>query len=406
MNPSLRPVGAQWKKGSVMTGSREAEAARLFQQLDPSPELSVRAMARIEKTLGKRRSRSWPTWSVLRPIEVAAVVGALLVVLTGGVAVARLGVLGIRRWWVASASTVPTELSKAKARIKSYPPELTRPHETAGNVEVQGQAAPKAEPVPQIIVRNPDLEGSQMRPSEGATGPGHAPDVEVANPSPPVPAVAAKAMVPSRPLSNWVNEPIISRVVALSPTLGSAVPAVDSSPPMIAEAQLPPIPVAAPDPLAQEASLVRVALEKRRRGDNAEAISALQAYRRAYPGGAFQTEAELAEVDADLALGDRPHALALIEQVEKQSGSNLPKSAELRMLHAELLEREGRWLEAMPLFEKELGDPVQGERALFGRASCFEALGELKKARRDFEILLERTPSGQFAARARRALGR
>jgi len=140
----------------------------------------------------------------------------------------------------------------------------------------------------------------------------------------------------------------------------------------------------------------------KRAGNLAAAVSALESYRLAYPSGAFWVEATLAELDAQLSLGHRKDALSLLQQV----GDNpaLPRSEELRLLRAELFARQGRCGEALAGFEAALQIPSLAERALYGRASCRQALGQVSESRTDFEDYLSRYPQGSLAAEARRAL--
>jgi len=89
--------------------------------------------------------------------------------------------------------------------------------------------------------------------------------------------------------------------------------------------------------------------------------------------------------------------------------ASLPQGRELRVLRAGLAVEVGRCLEAQAIFDDSLRQVAAGpleERALFGRASCAQRLGDNERSRRDLERYLERYPKGRFAAQARAALGR
>jgi tetratricopeptide (TPR) repeat protein len=147
---------------------------------------------------------------------------------------------------------------------------------------------------------------------------------------------------------------------------------------------------------------LKVGLERKQRGDMVGAVAAFEAYRQRHPRGAFLGEAAVAEVEALLASGREAQARVLLERMGDDP--KLPRSAELRLLRAELAARAGRCTEALPVFDGALESPALAERALYGRASCLQAQGELDESRRAFELYLVRFPKGKQADDVRRAL--
>jgi hypothetical protein len=143
----------------------------------------------------------------------------------------------------------------------------------------------------------------------------------------------------------------------------------------------------------------------------ARALEQLDAYLARFPAGQLRLEARLARLDALLALGRRPAALAALEELPRDQVSRRP---ELLLLRGELLAGATRCGRAIAdftaLLEGAAGGPTrsldQQERALYGRASCRATLGQTGAARADLEAYLRRFPEGTFAAAVRRALDR
>jgi len=313
----------------------------------PAPALAPGVMARIRRTLGEHPARPG-LLHALRPSRALPAAGALASV----AAVAFAGV----------------QLMKARgARVHPVP---------AGPGLVSSLAPPPVAPpglgtlAPQAASVLPDLRDA--------------------------PAITAPAKTHRRPRATGPA----TRTAAMRPQPSAPVPAV-APPGARSNASAERVPEA-PDSFEAQARQLKHGLELRRAGDLAGAAVALEQYRAAYPKGAFWAEATLAELDAQLALGRRADALALLQQVG--DGPDLPRAAELRLLRSELLAREGRCDEAMSGFQAALGIPSLAERALYGRASCEGALGHPAGSRSDFEDYLARYPQGAFAAEARRAL--
>jgi tetratricopeptide (TPR) repeat protein len=163
---------------------------------------------------------------------------------------------------------------------------------------------------------------------------------------------------------------------------------------------------ATPGALAAEAALVKQAVEELRvKRDPRAVLETLRRYEARYPRGALAREARLTRIEALLALGRRAEVLRLLDA---ESGT-LPRHAELRILHGELLAEAGRCAEAIRHFTAELGAGSArklAERALYGRGSCRARLGDLAGARADLTRYLELYPRGRVAGAARRALAR
>ena len=134
-------------------------------------------------------------------------------------------------------------------------------------------------------------------------------------------------------------------------------------------------------------------------------------YRLRYPQGTLRDEAATLELDADLTLGNRAEALALLDRILDQSRSDrLPRVSEWRLLRAELLAKDDRCPEALPTFDRLLLSNLKQ------RLPCVNALcsgepaggtapaGEPERSRADLQQYLREFPQGAFAASARQSL--
>jgi hypothetical protein len=166
-------------------------------------------------------------------------------------------------------------------------------------------------------------------------------------------------------------------------------------------------PSAAPAPSAEsELSRESQALERaltalRRERDPARALALLERYAADFPAGVLRLEADVARVDAHLALGQRPVALAILDRLPLE---RVGRGLELRVVRAELY-AERDCVRADGDFDRVLGASPPAsldERALFGRATCRSRLGDAAGARADLERYLARYPNGRFAASARK----
>jgi tetratricopeptide (TPR) repeat protein len=188
-----------------------------------------------------------------------------------------------------------------------------------------------------------------------------------------VPAPAPSAVVSARP----VERPVSSR-----PSAAATLPPAESE-------------------LSRESQALERALTAlRRERDAARALVLLERYAADFPAGVLRLEADIARVDAHLALGQRAAALGILDRLPLERAG---RGLELYVVRAELYaERDcGR---ALGDFDRALNaspPPALEERALFGRASCRSRLGDEPGARTDLDRYLARFPNGRFAESAR-----
>jgi tetratricopeptide (TPR) repeat protein len=153
--------------------------------------------------------------------------------------------------------------------------------------------------------------------------------------------------------------------------------------------------------LGRESELLARALAKLRRDHDASAaLTLLDEHARSFPNGTLRLEADVARVDALLALGRHAEALGLLERLPID---RLGRGAELRVIRGELL-AHGEPRRALGDFERALamGLPqALEERALFGRAASRLKVGDEAGGRADLASYLAKYPNGRFAAQAR-----
>jgi hypothetical protein len=134
----------------------------------------------------------------------------------------------------------------------------------------------------------------------------------------------------------------------------------------------------------------------RRERDAARALTLLGRYEAEFPHGVLSLEARVLRVDALLALGRRPEALAALEALPLD---RVGRGTELRLVRAEL--RAGTDCRtALPDFDRVLASGIAGgmeERALRGRSLCRSTLGDAGGARSDADRYLAKYPNGRFA---------
>lgn len=161
------------------------------------------------------------------------------------------------------------------------------------------------------------------------------------------------------------------------------------------------------DALAEESARVGRALQLLAAGDAASALAAAQDYLDRYPAGSLRGEAEMARLDALIALSRHSEALSLLDGFAEASFAGLPRPDELRVLRGELLLEKGRFADALASFSAAGTEalPDLHERALWGRAVCRVRLGDLAGSRREFAQYLSAFPEGRHAREARAALG-
>ena len=210
-------------------------------------------------------------------------------------------------------------------------------------------------------------------------------------------AVMTPAIVPRS--AETVSEPV--RLPAPAPTavLGSTAAPVASHPTVShrsspgRHAQRPP---PGDDQLAQEeAVLHRVDDLLRNPGSALAVLEVIRLYHLRFQDGVLGREADLAELNADVELGRRADALALLGKLEQDQG---PRLEDLRALHGELLAQEGRCAEALGIWgDRPFQSAGLGERVLYDRASCFAALNRHGESRAAVQEYLKRYPRGRFA---------
>lgn len=173
-----------------------------------------------------------------------------------------------------------------------------------------------------------------------------------------------------------------------------------------------PTPTAAPvgdASLLAESQLLGQALQRlHREHDPRGALTVLDAYRTQFQDGRLRDEAQAARVDALIQLDRRDDALQILD------GAALPRLArgnELRLLRGELRAHAGRCREALGDFSatwqaEQSRDSENGQRALYGLATCRLSLGERGLARDALRQYLDRYPAGRFSDAARDALSR
>jgi hypothetical protein len=154
--------------------------------------------------------------------------------------------------------------------------------------------------------------------------------------------------------------------------------------------------------IAEEAALLRRALEALRAGQGRRALDALDAYDARFPRGVLGLEASTARAQSLLRVGDKAAALALLDRLPLTEGG---QATELRLVRGELRSLGGRCAEALADFESALvagRQPDDRARALYGRASCRARTGDEAGAQQDRQRYLREFPGGPAVNRLRR----
>jgi hypothetical protein len=150
--------------------------------------------------------------------------------------------------------------------------------------------------------------------------------------------------------------------------------------------------------------LLARALARLRRDKNPSgALTLLDEHARDFSSGALRLEADVARLDALLALGRDAEALALLERLPID---RLGRGAELRVLRGELRARRDP-KKALLDFDRAIAmelTPELEERALYGRAASRLRIGDETGGRADLQQYVTRHPSGRFVEEAKRRL--
>jgi hypothetical protein len=242
-----------------------------------------------------------------------------------------------------------------------------------------------------LFARAPEVPAEIQRksPAHGHATPRLVPTPELPAPEVvvPTPNVAVPTPNGSVPATNVAVPAPNVAVPRAAPLTGSEPAAPDSA--------------AAPNVLALEsAALERALTALRRDHDPARALGLLERYAAEYPAGVLRVEADVARIDAHLALHDEPAALALLERVPLE---RVGRGLELRLVRAELLAKRDCRSALIDFDRVVLAHPARAldERALYGRANCRSELGDAAGAGADFDTYLSRYPDGRFAALVR-----
>jgi hypothetical protein len=154
---------------------------------------------------------------------------------------------------------------------------------------------------------------------------------------------------------------------------------------------------------AESLALQAVLVKLRRERDPKGALTLLDQSQPLFARGALAQEAQVARVDALLALGRQSEALAILNHLPL---AHIGRGGELRLLRAELRAKEdcGLALADFDVLVRRPLSPALAERALYGRAACEVRVGDSSDAQRDFHEYLTRFPQGRFVISAQKQL--
>jgi hypothetical protein len=368
-----------WRDRAPGGAAPEDRLATLLREGAPAESLSVAARARVWSRLSRAERRRRP----LASLRWSVAVGILL---TSG---AVIGAVAAHRWWpgVAAPERAAPEASPATGPRR---PRSGARRENTTRLE----SAPGAGPAPTAAADAPRLTSAEIAPSTRlalarpprATAAPHpldeAPTTPTASSAPAVETTPAPFPAPAAPLAPRADEDPHAPVIEVHA----------------------PADVPAPSALSSETALLTDALTRLRQQKDARgALAALDAYDARFPNGTLRREATGARVDALLMLGRDEDALAVLHELTLQPQG---RDQELRVIRGELAAKAS-CASAVSDFDRVLAEAAPralAERALHGRASCLERLGEGAAATRDLREYLRRFPDGRFAAETRRAL--
>lgn len=191
-------------------------------------------------------------------------------------------------------------------------------------------------------------------------------------PSSPLLTELASSSSPARPLMKHRTRPVSPAVVATQSEHADEPPALN------------------PEQVSLDRALARL------REAPEAALPLLDEHLQRFPTGITTEQAERARVAVLLRLSRRSEALAALD--------SMPSIAnDLRVLRAELRCEANRHEEAIADFGAALvsGDSQFGGRALYGRAMCRQAMGEVERMTEDLDRYLALYPRGELADKAR-----
>ncbi len=156
---------------------------------------------------------------------------------------------------------------------------------------------------------------------------------------------------------------------------------------------------------AESQALAEVLVKLRREHDAPGALALLDRLQAQFAHGTLALEAQVARIDALLALGRRTEALALLEHLPF---AQIGRGEELRLVRAELRASTdcGRALSDFDTLVRRTLEPALAERALYGRAACELQVGDQAQAEQDLNQYLARFPRGRFAGQVTSQLAR
>jgi hypothetical protein len=165
--------------------------------------------------------------------------------------------------------------------------------------------------------------------------------------------------------------------------------------------------VAAPPPVETEARLLALALGQiRQQHDPAAALATLDRLERRFPGGVLADEVRATHIEAAVAAKDLRTATRLVEGAAIPAGRS---GLAILVMRGELRAQAARCDEAVADFTQALAQGAMAAdelsaRALYGRAVCFQRMGQGARARVDLEALRRDHPRSRLGREAERLL--
>jgi hypothetical protein len=159
-------------------------------------------------------------------------------------------------------------------------------------------------------------------------------------------------------------------------------------------------------PSSEERLLAMAVRALRTENDASAALAALDQYRRRYANGRLSVEAGVLRIDALTKTNRGAEALTMLDGLDLD---RLPGAPERHVQRGELRARAGRCAAARDDFGWVLAHAREAdrdafERALWGRAQCWQREGRQGAARADASAYLQRFPGGRFSVQADRLL--